>query len=62
LPSTSLVRCHGGVKYLEYYGSDDWKRGPRNTIMGLVEHFAYTVVSVETWKKISAGLNTKKIQ
>jgi hypothetical protein len=40
-----------------FYGSDDWKRGPRDTIMGLVEHFAYTVVSVETWKKMSASMN-----
>jgi hypothetical protein len=30
-----------------FYSSDDWKLGPRDAIMGLVEHFAYTVVSVE---------------
>jgi hypothetical protein len=35
-----------------FYGSDDWKRGPRDTIMGLVDHFAYAVVSTEMWKKI----------
>jgi hypothetical protein len=34
-----------------FYGSDDWKLGPRDAIMGLVEHFAYTVVSVETGKR-----------
>lgn len=43
-----------------YYGSDDWKSGPREAIMGLVDHFAYAVVSVETWNKISAALNTKE--
>ena len=34
-----------------FYNSNDWKLGPRDAIMGLVEHFAYTVVSVETWKR-----------
>jgi hypothetical protein len=34
-----------------FYGSDDWKSGPRNAIMGLVDHFAYAVVSTETWRK-----------
>jgi NIPSNAP len=37
-----------------FYGSDDWKSGPRNAIMGLVDHFAYAVVSAETWKKVSS--------
>ena len=36
-----------------FYNSDDWKQGPRDAIMGLVEHFAYAVVSAETWKKVS---------
>jgi hypothetical protein len=39
-----------------FYNSDDWKQGPRDSIMGLVEHFAYVVVSVDTWKKLSAGV------
>jgi hypothetical protein len=45
-----------------FYGSDDWKRGPRDAIMGLVEHFAYTVVSIETWRKISTVLNATENQ
>ncbi|MBO0695093.1 MAG: NIPSNAP family protein [Verrucomicrobia bacterium] len=44
-----------------YYGSDDWKLGPRETIMGLVEHFAYAVVSTETWKKV-ARLDRNQLQ
>lgn|GEM_PF-746750 len=36
-----------------FYDSDDWKLGPRDAIMGLVEHFAYAVVSADTLKKIS---------
>jgi hypothetical protein len=45
-----------------FYSSDDWKSGPRDGIMGLVEHFAYAVVSAETWKKISTALNIKENQ
>src|ERR687887_98190 len=37
-----------------FYNSDDWKSGPRDAIMGLVEHFAYAVVSDEAWKKVSS--------
>jgi hypothetical protein len=37
-----------------FYGSDDWKSGPRDAIMGLVEHFAYAVISAETSNKVSA--------
>ena len=39
-----------------YYSSDDWKRGPRDAIFALVDHFAYAVLSVGTWKRISAGV------
>src|SRR5437762_4209317 len=39
-----------------FYNSDDWKQGSRDAIMGLVEHFAYVVVPVDTWKKLSAGV------
>jgi NIPSNAP len=34
-----------------FYGSDDWKSGPRDAIMGLVDHFAYAVFPAETLKK-----------
>jgi hypothetical protein len=44
-----------------FYSSDDWRQGPRDSIMGLVEHFAYAVVSAETWKKISAGVTNPDI-
>jgi len=36
-----------------FYGSDDWKQGPRDTILELVDHFAYAVVSAEMWKKVA---------
>jgi hypothetical protein len=39
-----------------FYNSDDWKQGPRDAVMGLVEHFAYAVVSAETCRKVSAGM------
>jgi len=45
-----------------FYSSDDWKSGPRDGIMGLVEHFGYAVVSAETWKKISTALNIEENQ
>jgi hypothetical protein len=39
-----------------FNGSDDWKQGPRNAIPALVDHFAYAVVSAETWKKVSVEI------
>ncbi len=36
-----------------FYGSDDWKQGSRDTILELVDHFAYAVVSAEMWKKVA---------
>jgi hypothetical protein len=39
-----------------YYSSDDWKNGPRTAILGLVEHFAYTVISAEKLKSLATGL------
>ena len=36
-----------------FYGSDAWKRCPRDTILELVDHFAYAVVSAEMWKKVA---------
>src|SRR5437879_7993714 len=41
-----------------FYDSDDWKSGPRNAIMGLVDHFAYAVVSAETLKKVEAAIES----
>jgi hypothetical protein len=37
-----------------FYSSNDWKSGPRDAIMGLVDHFAYAVASAETLKKVGA--------
>jgi len=45
-----------------FYSTDDWKSRPRDAIMGLVQHFAYAVVSAQTWKKISTALNIKENQ
>jgi hypothetical protein len=41
-----------------FYGSDDWKLGPRNAIMELVDHFAYAVVSTEILKKVGAAIES----
>ena len=41
-----------------FYSSDDWKSGPRDSIMGMVEHFAYAVVSAETLKKAGAAIES----
>jgi len=38
-----------------FYGSDDWKRGPRSAILALVDHFAYAVVCEETLKKAATA-------
>jgi NIPSNAP len=43
-----------------YYGSDDWKGGPREKIFELVDHFAYAVVSEDTWKKVPAAFDASK--
>jgi hypothetical protein len=39
-----------------FYASDDWNNGPKRAILALVDHFAYTVVSVETLKQITKAL------
>lgn len=31
-----------------YYGSDDWRKGPRTAILSLIEHDSYIVVSSDT--------------
>src|SRR5437773_1177747 len=41
-----------------FYSSDDWKSGPRYAIMGLVDHFAYAVVSTETLEKVEAAIES----
>jgi hypothetical protein len=41
-----------------FYSSNDWKSGPRDAIMGLVDHFAYAVVSAETLKKVGAAIES----
>ena len=41
-----------------FYSSNDWKSGPRNAIMGLVDHFAYAVASAETLKKVGAAIGS----
>jgi hypothetical protein len=39
-----------------FYSSDDWKNGPRTSLLALVGHFAYTVLPVDTWKDIAKEL------
>ena len=34
-----------------YYGSDDWRQGPRDTILSMLEHDAYVVVPADTVKE-----------
>jgi hypothetical protein len=41
-----------------FYSSSDWKSGPRNAIIELVDHFAYAVVSAETLKKVEAAIES----
>ena len=38
-----------------FYNSDDWKDEPRTAILGLVDHFAYTVIPNETLQEIFSG-------
>ena len=33
-----------------YYGSDDWRNGPRSTILAMIAHEAYVVVPAATLK------------
>jgi hypothetical protein len=37
-----------------YYTSDDWQEGPRSRILGLLDHFAYAVISDKTLTAISS--------
>ena len=39
-----------------FYDSDDWKNGPKVAILALVDHFAYAVISAETWTEINTRL------
>jgi hypothetical protein len=36
-----------------FYGSDEWRNGPRTAILALIEHDAYTVVPASTFKEWS---------
>jgi hypothetical protein len=36
-----------------FYNSTDWKQGPRNAILELVDHFSYAAVSSQMWKKVA---------
>ena len=33
-----------------FYSSDDWRNGPRMAILALIEHDAYIVISLETFR------------
>ncbi len=33
-----------------YYGSDDWRKGPRSTILSMLEHDSYVVVPIGALK------------
>jgi hypothetical protein len=33
-----------------FYSSDDWQKGPRTTILALIENYATIVISAETFK------------
>ena len=39
-----------------YYNSDDWRKGPREAILALVDHFAYTVLPAERLREIATEL------
>jgi hypothetical protein len=39
-----------------FYGSDDWRKGPREALLALVDHFAHTVVTADRLKQITKGL------
>lgn len=40
-----------------YYGSDDWRKGPREAIMALIEHDSYVVVTADTLQSWLEMLN-----
>jgi hypothetical protein len=39
-----------------YYSSDDWRKGPREAVLALVDHFAYMVIPAEKLKEIAKDL------
>jgi ketosteroid isomerase-like protein len=43
-----------------FYHSDDWKQGPRDAIFALVDHFAYAIVSENTWKELAAAFSMRE--
>ena len=40
-----------------FYNSDDWQKGPRTAILGLIENLSTIVVSAETFKGWSDIIN-----
>jgi hypothetical protein len=32
----------------DFYGSDDWQKGPRTAMLSLIDNYAMTVISAET--------------
>jgi hypothetical protein len=45
-----------------YYSSADWRNGPREAILAIVDHFAYTVLPAETLKEITNEIFSAKNQ
>ncbi len=60
-----VIRCYDGLAQREqmedvYYASDDWRKGPRETILALIESYTDVVfeveeIPVEGLRKISLG-------
>jgi len=41
----------------EFYNSDDWKKGPRSKILGMIDHISTIVIPVDTlreWLEITS--------
>lgn len=35
-----------------FYGSDDWKKGPRTALLAMIENYTTAVISAETLKQL----------
>lgn len=61
-----LVRSFNGVEERqqledEFYGSKEWKEGPREAILSLIENFATLVLSLNSIEKMSGrSVNDKE--
>jgi len=47
-----LIRCYADVNDLQqrqdaFYGSDEWRQGPREGILALIDSYASTVIEVD---------------